>query len=101
MMANIENVCPFFPFFLVPEDEGQKKGKTHEKLEWKEKKIHFHFKKMDFVSNYLLVCTLHVINGRVEPKMMMMMKKCLRLSPSQGGLRLYIKGAEKRRKIEL
>lgn len=29
---------------------------------WSEKKIHFHLEKMDFVSNYLLVCTLHVIN---------------------------------------
>lgn len=55
MMANIETVCPFF--------SSCPKTKDGKKKMWTEKKIHFHFKKMDFVSNYLLVCTLHVING--------------------------------------
>lgn len=55
MMANIETVCPCLSHVRRRRRRGRRK-------KWKEKKIHFHLKKMDFVSNYLLVCTLHVIN---------------------------------------
>lgn len=51
-MANIETVCPFFSV-------GSRRS-IGEKLR---NKFHFHLKKMDFVSNNLLVCTLHVIIG--------------------------------------
>lgn len=47
----------FDHFCPMSEDEDEDVAKK-----CREEKIHFHLEKMDFVSNYLLVCTLHVIN---------------------------------------